>query len=385
MIDRELREIKRRFRPDRCNAARIVGAFVNSNKEIVYKINQPLGITESDASEKLLSVMKKVLSGNIGTGLSEIEFSTRAVEAGEEHRLLMEMRASALKDASVLDRFYKKVAGAVKLEGNFVILLLNDVYDVYTKTSDGEQGESNEVFSYLTCAVCPVKDAPDSLTFREADSLFHTSGGAATLASPELGFMFPAFDDRSTNIYGALYYSRSRTESRSEFTNAVFGCDAPMPPTIQKATFNDSLSEALSESCTLEVVRAVHAAVGEMVEAHKESRDPEPLTMNKNTLKTVLEAVGVEAEKIEKLGAAMDESFGLGANLAPKNVVAYNKFELKMPEIKVNISPEYRDYVTTREIGGEQYLMIRITGAVEVNGIPINCLKKAPGEGSEEE
>ena len=381
MTDRELREIKRRFRPDKCNAARVVGAYVNSNKEIVYKINQPLGLSEEETSEKLLSVMKKVLSGNMGTSVSEIEFSTHQVESSEEHKLLMELRGSELRDTSSLDRFYKRVAESVKLESNFVILLLHDVYDVYKKSSDGESADSTEMFSYITCAICPVKDAPESLTFREADSLFHTAGGAATLASPELGFVFPAFDDRTTNIYGALYYSRSRTESQPELTKAIFGCDAPMPQAIQKATFNDSLTEALSEECTLEVVRAVHAAVADMVTAHKESRDPEPLTINKNTVKTVLEAVGVEPEKIDRLSEAMDESFGLGADLAPKNVVAYNKFDMKMPEVKISINPEYANLVSTRELNGETYLTIKVTGPVELNGIVINC---APSDKDEE-
>lgn len=373
MTDRELREIKRRFRPDKCNASRVVGAFVNANKEIVYKINQPLGITESDASEKLLGTMKKILTGNIGTGVNEIEFSTRQVEASEEHKLLMSLRSTALKDAEVLDALYKKVAASAELEGNFVILLINDVYDVFKKSSDGEGSDSTEIFNYVACAICPVKDAPELLTFKEADSLFHTSGGAAILSSPELGFVFPAFDDRATNIYGALYYSRSKSNRKGEFTKSVFGCEAPMPPAIQKATFNDTVSEALAEECTLDIVKAVHAAVGDMVETHKESRDPEPLTLNKNTVSSVLEAVGVDAEKIESFRKEMDESFGLGANLAPKNLVNYNKFELKMPEIKVNVSPDYRDYVTTREIGGEKFLMIKMTGPLEVNGIIVNC------------
>lgn len=374
MTDKELREIKRRFRPDRCNASSVVGAFINENKEIIYRINQPLGLTEQDTSEMLLGVMRKILSGNIGTGVSEIEFSTRQVEAAEEHKLLMRLRESSLKDKEALEAFYAKVAETADIEGNFAILLINDVYDVFKKSSDGEYADSTEIFNYIACAICPVKNAPEALSFREADSLFHTSGGASTLSSPELGFLFPAFDDRTTNIYGALYYSRSKSQQRGEFTNAVFGCKAPMPPAIQKATFSDTLSSALSTDCTLDVVKAVHAAVGDMVEHHKETRDPEPLTLNKNTVTTVLESVGIDAEKIEAFGKEMDAGFGLGANLAPKNLVAYNKFELKMPEIKINISPEYRDHVTTREIGGEHYLMVKITGPVEVNGIAVNYL-----------
>ena len=44
-----------------------------------------------------------------------------------------------------------------------------------------------------------------------------------------------------------------------------------------------------------------------------------------------------------------------------------------MPEIKISVSPEYRDYITTVGSGNDRYLKIKITGAVEVNGILINA------------
>ena len=331
-------------------------------------------------SERLLSIMKKALSGNVGIAQSQLEFSTKQVSDSEEHKLLMTLRSTELRDTGALDDFYTKVAESLDLEGNYVVLLANDLYDVFSKGSDGEMGDSTERFSYLVCAVCPVKDAPETLTFREADSLFHAAGASGILSSPELGFMFPAFDDRATNIYGALYYTRSRSKAYPEFTARVFGCESPMPTAIQRVTFNDNLGAALSEDCTIEVVRAVHAAVGEMVEAHKESHDPEPLLITKYTVKTLLESCGVPEEKIEKMTEEMDASFGVGAGLTPKNLVAYNKFEVKMPEVKINLSPEYRDLVSTRMINGEKHLVIKVTGPVEINGITVNLDEIATGE-----
>ena len=372
MTDKELRELKRRFSPEKCNIPRIVGCFINSNKKIVYKINQGLGLCDTAVSERLLGTMKKALSGSIGTQQNQIEFSTRQVESGEEHKLLMALRASGLKDNDALDRFYERVAGALDMESSYAVLLANDVYDVFTKSSDGEASDSTQLFSYIVCAVCPVKDAPETLTFREADSLFHTSGSASVLCSPEIGFTFPAFDGRATNIYGALYYTRSRSQSYSSFTEAVFAKPGPMPPVVQKANFSDALSSSLGDKCTLEVVRALHAAVGEAVEAHKESRDPEPLTITKHTVGEVLTSVGVEPETAEKFAENMDELFGKGANLTPKNVVSYNKFDLKMPEVKISVSPEHRDLISVREVNGEKHITIKVTGPVDVNGIALN-------------
>lgn len=375
MTDRELREIKRRFRPDKCNISRIVGCFVNSNKQILYKITQPLGLGDSAVSERLLSVMRRAITGSIGTNLNSIDFSTKEVSESEEHKLLMTLRATGLGDAGALDRLYSKIADTLELDSNYAILLANDVYDVPERGSDGEERDSTTQFSYVVCAICPVKDAPEALTFREADSLFHASSAAGILSSPELGFMFPAFDGRAANIYGALYYTRSKSSAYGSFTERVFGHPAPMPPAHQKAAFSEGLSSALSDECDLALVRAMHAAVGEMVEAHKESRDPEPLTLTKHTVKEMLTALGVDGEKIERFGETMDERFGKGAAVSPRNVISHNKFDLKMPEVKISISPEYRDYISTREIGGERYITIKVTGPVEINGIAVSLDK----------
>lgn len=372
MTDRELREIKRRFRPERSNIAKIVGCFVNENKEIIYRINQSIEFSDSAASEKLLATMKKALSGSIGTNLTNIEFSTKQVLESEEHKLLMKLRESRLSDSEALESLYSRVIESLSLEGNYVILLASDLYDVFDYGKDGEKGESSEVFSYLISAVCPLKNLPEALTFKESDNLFHMLGASAVLASPEIGFMFPAFDDRKTNIYGALLYTKNLGESYPDFCEKIFAAKAKMPPKVQKSAFSGCLTEALSEECSYEVVRSVHTQLEEIVQSHKESKDPEPLTITKATVKTLLENCGVEEQKIEKLEAALDESFGAGAQLTPKNIVSLNKFELHTPDVKINVSPEHRDLVSTQTIGNTKYVMIKVTGPVEVNGITIN-------------
>ncbi len=372
MTEKNLREIKRRFRPEKSNIPRIVGAFVNGSGQIISKISQSLALEESSVNEMLLGIMKKTLSGSIGTSLTEMDFSTKDVSEGEKHSLLMELRRTNLKDADILDKFYAQVIPSVKFEGNYVILLANDIYDVPSYGSDDEGFSSNTQFSYIVCAICPLKDTPEALSFRESDSLFHTAATLSLLSSPELGFMFPAFDDRQTNIYGALYYTKSSTDSHPEFTEAVFGKNAPMPRKIQGTTFSELLSDSLGDECDIHLVRSVQAQVNEMIEAHKEAKDDEPLVITKTAAKDILKNSGVAEEAVEKFGEAFDESFGKNAALTPKNVVKTNSFEIEMPEVKIKISPEYRDSVKTETIGGEKYLMIKVTGAVEINGINIS-------------
>ena len=371
MTEKELREIKRRFRPERSNIPRIVGCFVNENKQIISKITQSLALGESLVSEKLLATMKKTLSGSLGTNLTEVAYSTKQVTDSEEHALLMGLVKSELKDEALLDKFYARAIETVKLESNFVILLANDIYDVPSYSKDGESFDSGSMHSYIIAAFCPIKSLPEALSFKEADSLFHAMSVTGLLGSPELGFMFPTFEDRRTNIYGALYYTRSIAENYPDFMKNILAAEPTMPPKAQKEAFSDCISEVLAEDCSFEVVRSVHAQVAEMVEAHKESKEPEPLTLTKSTVKTILENCGVAETKIEALDEKFDESFGKNAVLAPKNVVATSRFEVKTPDVSIKVSPEHRDVVSTQNIGGTKYVMIRVTGPVEVNGINI--------------
>ena len=371
MNEKEIREIRRRFRPERTNVPRIVGCFVNENKQIIARINQSLGLEESIVSEKLLSTMKRVLSGSIGTNLVDVPFSTKQVTDSEEHGLLMGLVKSSLRDEALLERFYASVIESVKCEGNFVILLANDIYDVPSYTKDGERGESDSIHSYIVAAVCPMKSMPEVLSFRESDSLFHAMSATGLLASPEVGFTFPTFEGRRTNIYNALYYTRSLIDNQPEFMKRILDADAGMPPKAQGAAFSDCLSDVLAEECSFEVVRSVHTQVAEMVEAHRESKEEEPLLITKSTVNEILENCGIGGEKIEAVDRKFDETFGQGAELAPKNIVSVRKFEVKTPDVSIKVSPEHRDVVSTQIIGDTKYVMIRVTGPVEVNGITI--------------
>ena len=371
MNEKDLREIKRRFRPDKSNIPNIVGCFVNSSGQIISRFTQSILLSENDESEELLGVMKKTLSGSLGTNLVDIEFSTKDVLDSEHHKLLIALRNTRLKDEATLSAFYNKVTESIHMNSNYVILLANDIYDVYTKEDDEESGSST-TFSYVICSIRPLKDTDSGLFFRESDRLFHSVASNAILTRPVLGFMFPCFDDRAANIYHSLMYTKDISTSHVEFVARVFGKEeAPMPAKIQKSTFDYCLKEALGDECSLEVVKSVSLQVAEMVEEHKELKIPEPLTLTKATVKGILENCGVGEATLEKLGDKLDESYGKNAELPPKNVVSTTKLDIVLPDVKITVKKDKADLVTTQVIGGKKYVMIEATEGVEVNGVPI--------------
>lgn len=373
MTDKDLREIRRRFRPDKNNITNIRGCIVNSQKNIVSSFSQPLATVSTEESEKLLAIMKKSLSGSLGTNLLTMNFSTKQVESGEEHGLLSALRSSALKDEESLNKFYNKVIESVKFDGGFAILIAYDTYDVFSYSKSGDKDDvSSQMFPYIICSICPIKPLNTGLYFKNDENILRSVSLQTVLGSTALGFMFPAFENRAANIYSALYYTHDITNVHPAFIQSIFNVDLPMSAAEQKEGFGSCLKTTLMDECDFEVVRTVHEQVAEMMEEHKNSKDDEPLTLSRDTLKTVLQYAGIEQEKIDDFGAKFDEQFGKNAEIAPKSIVDAKKFELETADVTIKVNPERKDLVSTQTINGVKYIMIRAEGGVEVNGIDID-------------
>lgn len=374
MIEKEVAEIRRRFRPDKSNITHIRGCYVNENREIVSEFDQSMVTMMQEEKEKLLAVLKKVLSGTLGKNLVDISFATQQVVSSEEHSRLMLLRDSALNDQEGVEGFYHAVIENLMMEGQYLILLAYDRYDVPYRSKDGEHLEdaATDVFSYVLCAVCPVKMTKPALCYDIPEKAFHNLKTDWIVAPPELGFMFPAFDDRCTNLYNALYYTKSLEENHKEFVDVIFRTDIPKPANVQKENFQSIVQEALEEECNLEVVQTVHGQLCNMMEEHKASKEPEPLTISKQVVKGVLQSCGVSDERLEAFSEKYDEEFGADAAIRPRNVVNEKRFEVKTPDVTIQVNPERTDLVETRNIDGTDYILIRAVGGVEVNGIEVH-------------
>lgn len=373
MNSKEIAEIRRRFRPEKHNMGAVRGCYVNEKGEIVAEFNQALPLMPEDEAEKFLSILKRTLSGTLDKNLIDIEFTTQQVVEGEQHRMLMALRDSALKDDELVQEFFRRVIQTVAMEDGYVILLVRDTYDVPYRSKDGERMEdaSSEVFSYIVCSICPVKLTKPALSYYVHYNEFHSKEADWIVAPPELGFMFPSFDDRGTNLYNALYYTRDTTRLQQEFIDAVFAAMVPLPAAEQKEAFTNVLSEALAQDCDFETVQAVQDSLKEMIELHKESKEPENLSLDKGRFKQVLQANGVAEEAIEAFDTGYDAAFGPETRLSPKNIVETGKVEVTTSGVKIQVSPEYSGLVETQTINGAKYILIRAEEGVELNGVPV--------------
>lgn len=374
MNEKEIGEIRRHMRRDRSNMTAIYGCFVNDNKEIITEYRASTGIMSENEADKYFAILRKALSGSIGKNLIDLTFKTSQVAGSPEHELLMKLRETKLQDEDLRLELYKKIIDTIIMEGNYLILLGCDSYDVPFKSKDDtlQNDSADETFTYLICAICPVKQTKANLHYVPEEKTFHDGAMNQPVSAPEIGFLFPAFDNRSTNIYNALYYTRNIKENQEALIEAVFNTPVPKPAAEQKKSFEALLTTALGDECNLDVVQTVHEQLCERIELHKESKVPDPLLIDKEVLKDVLTSCGVSETSVSKFSVQYDEAFGFEAELHPKNIIDSKRFEIHTPDIAIKIDPTRTDLVETRVIGGVKYIMINADEDVEVNGVSIH-------------
>ena len=166
MNEKEIAELRRRFRAEKSNITHVRGCYVNEKREIISQFDQSLALMSQEESGKLLAILRKTLSGTLGKNLLDISFETRQVAEGEEHRLLMALRGSELRDQEAVEAFFQRAIASLDLEGNYLILLAYDAYDVPYRSKDGDSqaDASSDVFRYILCSVCAVKLTEDALS-----------------------------------------------------------------------------------------------------------------------------------------------------------------------------------------------------------------------------
>jgi len=371
MTKQEIAEIKKLLTPKNCSITRICGCYVDGEKNKKTELKQAFLALPEEEMFKYFEILRKTLSGTLGKNLMTLEFPLKSEEAGGTQEFLLRLRDSKLKDDTLLEEFYDKIIANYEFVGNYLILVVHDVYDVPGRTSDGIDMEdaSDEIYEYILACICPVELSKPGLSYNAVENTFQNRIRDWVVSLPETGFLFPAFTDRSSDIHSALYYSKDSEELRDGFVSELLGCPLPLSAGDQKETFQALIEETLGEDCGIEVVKNIHEKLTEMAEEHKE--EPEPLVLAKNEVKTILADSGVSNEKLEAFDRHYDETAGETTSLLASNVMNTRTFEVKTPDVVIKVSPDRTDLIETRTINGLECLVIRLDGGVVVNGITV--------------
>ena len=372
MNKKEIAEIKKQFSPANCAITRICGCYVDGEKAVKTKSKDAFLSLPEEEMFKYFDLFKKTLSGSIGKNLMDMEFPLEQETSGGTQEFLLRLRDSKLQDDALLDEFYQKIIDFYDYGENYYIILIHANYDVPGKSSDGEEmfDASDEVYEFLLCSICPVKLSKAGLCYNSETNHIEDRIRDWIVEMPDIGFLFPAFNDRSTDIHSLLYYSKNAKEFQDNLIDNVLGCHVPMPAGDQKSTFQYLVSDTLGDSCNFDTVKTLHENLTEMIEEHKD--EPESLRLDKTDVKKLLERSGAREENLEQFDREFDAAAGDTPSLLASNVANTRTFEVKTPDVVIKVNPGRTDLVETKLIDGIPYLVIQLSDSVEVNGIPVS-------------
>lgn len=315
MNKKEVLELKKRFKKDQATFTRLVGCYVDCNREKICKFGGKFLTLEEEEYYKYLEIANKVLSGTLGNNLLNLSFPIEEEQVGGRQQILMALRDTDLEDETLLDTYYDLVIDTYDEPGNYLILLFMDSYDVMTRTNDNNNlDESEEVYKYLMCAICPVSLSKPGLGYLESEKRIGPRIRDWVVGAPDTGFLFPAFNDRSTDIHSTLFYTKNTKEPHSEFMTNGLGCGVERTATEQKMAFHSIVRNVLGaeDESTDDVMLDIQQNLSDLADEYAECHDTEenPFILDKDVMTKVLNDSNVSEEKINRIEKSIDEAFG---------------------------------------------------------------------------
>lgn len=373
MNKKEISEIKKLFANENSVISTICGCYVDGDKNKKSMMREAFLSLPQDEMHKYMAIFRKCMTGTLGRNILNMEFADAATEVTVSQQKLMDLRDSELKDDAVLETFYDEIIANYNTADNYLILLVYGVYDVPGRTSDGIEMEdaSDEIYRHILCCICPVKLSKPGLSYNSEQNGFHERIRDWVVDMPAMGFLYPAFNERSADVNSILYYSSKAEELKFDFVETVLGCTLPMTAGGQKETFQTIIQDTLGDECEFEVVKEIHEQLTELIEEKKD--DETPLELGRKEVVNLLAASGVDNRKIEELENNFEEAAGASMTqpLLASNVASTRKFEIKTPDVVVQVKPDRTDLVETRMIDNVPYLLITLSDSVQVNGIDV--------------
>ncbi len=373
MTRKELNEIKSQYTLEDCGILRLCGCYVDGERNKITQFNENFLNLPEEEKHKYFDIFKKTLSGTPGKNLVDMKFNVDAYADEGARTFLMNLRDSGLKDDRLLNEFYDRIINNYSYVGNYLILLINQVYDIPAVTTDNIEMDdpSDEVYSYILCSICHVNLSKPGLGYDEEDNNFHDKKQNHMVDVPDVGFLFPAFNKRSADEDMTLFYTKDVSEFEDGLIDCLLDCAVPLPAKQQKETFTSLVNEALGEEADLEIVKNIHENLEQIIE-EKKQESPAPVMLDKTEMKDLLEKSGVKEEKLENFEEHFEMAAGEHGKLVASNVSSGKKFEVKTPDVVIKINSDKTDIVSTQIIDGRQCLVIQIDERLEVNGISVN-------------
>lgn len=371
MNKKEIAEIKKQFTPANCAITRICGCYVDAEKNKKTKLKEAFLSLPEEEMFKYFDIFKKTLSGRPGKNIMNLDFSLAQEKEGGTQEFLMQLRASKLKDDKLLDEFYDKVIENYDYHENYYIILIHAVYDVPGRASDGTEmyDVSEEIYEHIMCSICPVNLSKAGLSYDVAENNIKDRIRDWVVAKPETGFLFPAFNDRSTDIHSTLYYNKSTKNIHVDFVENVLGTPIPLTSESEGSKFLELIDNTIDGHRTFDFAESLVESL-EIVREQK-SDSPEVVTISCEEMKQLFESCGIQEDMLFDFDETWDFYFE-NAPLVLDNIHNSKTAKIVTPDATICISPEKIKLVELQKVNGVPSLVIPVNGELEVNGIKID-------------
>ena len=347
MNKKDILELKKRLKKDYCTFTKMCGCYVNGEKNIILNFRETFLNLEDDEYFKYLEIAKKVLSGTIGNNILELNFPLNENLENEKQLSLIRLKKSQLKDDALLQDLYKSIIDSYDYTGNFLILVFHDAYDVITKTTDNAKiDESEEVYEYILCAICPVSLSDPGLRYFEEEKKITARIRDWVVNAPTIGFVFPAFIDRSSDVNSVMYYTKNPKDPHPELMEKALGCFSKQTANIQKETFQAIIKDYIDtdEKKAEKTFMEIQENLNTMIDEHNsiyDDTDDEPITLTQKEIQNLLIESGVSEEATTKIEKSYIENFGedlpLAENLLDSKVLKANAQRKKEEQLKKQV------------------------------------------------
>lgn len=376
MNKKEVSEIKRLFNKNKCHVRKLCGCYVDAEKNIKTEVKHAFLSLDEEEMFKYINIFRSCLSGSLGRNLINLEFPIEQEETGGTQEFLLRLRDSRLEDDELIEQFYNKVIEYYEYAENYYIILAHAAYDIPGITSDGLEMDDASIYVYehLICCICPVKLEKSNLCYNAESNTIETTIRDWLVDVPAHGFLFPAFNDRNTDIHSMLYYTRKSENPNTSFMDNMFACRRPLTSKEQNGVFQTIIEQSLGDDCSFETVKSIHDNINEMIEEQKDL--PEPVILDKNDVKGLLVKSGIKEENLndfdenyERIFHDEDTEITSETNLTAANITNPRNLEVKTTDVVIKVKPERSDLIETRIIDGIPYILIQVNEHVELNGV----------------
>lgn len=362
MTRKEILEVRKTLKPESCCIDKIKACYVTQDKDMKIITVDPISQLDDDSVEKYMDIFKKSIGGTLGKQLNCLEFPTEAEQDGRIQNILYELEKSGLNDDERLEEFFNKVVENYDTDSFYCILVMHANYDIMTKGSDDSDNGSDEVYSHIICAICPVNLSKATLAYNQSKNILEDSNRFWAIEPPKSAFLFPTLTDRSTDIHNILVFNKKVSELDEGIIVGLLECEIPTSADEQNNAFIQSTQAAFDESISYEQAVAIHDDLAKQLE---EVTSDDDLIVTSNAIKTVLE--NNDAANLDAFDDKYKELID-GKDIYLTNIVN-DKFVIKMEGMTITASDDRKESITVKEVDGKKCIVIQADNEIDVNGI----------------